>query len=360
MNNVLFNCPLLQFILLLILSEFIHRHFYDKQYSSASAGSIIMTIGIFYLSALQNLPFVNTLIIKLIAIELFIIWLYIVKSYVFCYIKCQSSIILIPHIKDQFAMGTWVAGCAVLAIIFSNEFPTWTILKSSIALLSFVIWLVYLFIIIANVCHIWLGKRKSHTGIILLSTVSTQSIVILIHTLFSAYSFEYLYRTLIIIGYIFYLIGLVTIIRYYIKIKPKRFIISWSNNNSIIHGALSISGLAGLLTRAIPVHIIILTWIIATFLFFLVESISLLKLYQRIKMAGLSKRIFTYDISQWSRLFTYGMYYAFSIAISENHLLSNSVTDTINNFGQYIVSGLLFIEIILLFNAKLRKPLKVS
>ena len=159
-------------------------------------------------------------------------------------------------------------------------------------------------------------------------------------------------EALILLGCLFYLMGLSIVVRHYLGMKFSSMILNWSNANCIIHGALSITGLASLLTHALPDSIIIFIWIITTGLLVIVEGLSFVKLMQRIKNYGLLKGVFVYDISQWTRNFTYGMYYAFTLVLSENNLSSNGIVDLVIQYGQYLVFGLLVIEIIIFFSDK--------
>src|SRR6185312_17146269 len=100
MNNGFIFYPMVTFIPFLILficSTIIRRFFHDKKYSSVSAGSIVMAIGIFYLAVLPKLPFVNPLIKNVLALELFIIWFYIAISYINCYFNNINFSAVIPH-----------------------------------------------------------------------------------------------------------------------------------------------------------------------------------------------------------------------------------------------------------------------
>lgn len=302
-----------------------------------------MAIGIFSLDALQQLPFVSKLISQLITLELFVIWLYLVRFYINSYFN-GIFVNGIKSITKQFGIGTWVAGCSVLAILFLAEIPSWRIVILLLTLFAFVIWLFYLKLIFINVALILYKKKQIYNGIILLSTVSTESIVLL----FSSLSHKipiFINQILIVSGYIFYLIGIMIIARFSFAIKLKRLVLGWNNTNSIIHGALSITGLAGTLTNSINDKVIIYTWWMATCLFVLVEGISLIKLVYRIRIVGLNRGIFVYTVSQWSRVFTYGMYYAFTLSILNHHLLKNLVINMISQYGQYAVFGILLVEI---------------
>jgi len=346
----MFNYSIIFFLLLFVISEIVRKHYFKKlNYPTVSAGSVVMAIGIFSLAAQQTLPIKNIFLSELIALGLLILWLYIAISYCICFCKKH---LLIQGSINQFSIGTWVAGCAMMAMVIHKEFPSLHILIWIMVLIAIAIWLVYLLLVIKLFWRILIGVSKSHTGIILLSTVSTQSIVIVLNTIIPNHIPQYVNQVLIIIGFVFYVIGLIIILRYYIPKKTSYILIWWSNTNSIIHGALSITGIASLITHVISNNIIILTWVLTTGLFFLIESASLIKLYQRVKIAGLLKGALSYNISQWSRVFTYGMYYAFSLLLFESKLFQNQLLKLITQDGQYIVLITLLIEILIFFRSK--------
>jgi len=346
LNNLIPSHSIIIFVILLAISELIRRFYTGMPKFSTLSGSIVMAIGIFSLDTLQQLPFVNPFISQLISVELFVIWLYLVQFYINSYLSGSFNT-YIKSLSNQFGIGTWVAGCSVLGILLITEMPSWYIIIWTVALLAFVIWLFYLKIILVNLMRIVKKQKQIHTGIILLSTVSTQSIVLLFDALSILRIPVLINQTLIICGYLFYIIGMLIIARHYLSIKLKRVILSWSSSNSIIHGALSITGLASTLTRVMSEHIIVYTWLLATCFFILVETISLIKLSYRIKLTGWKQGVFIYDLSQWSRIFTYGMYYAFTLSIVNHHLFDHFVAGMIAQYGQYVVFLLLLFEVIL-------------
>lgn len=351
MNNESLFRPILSFFILLIISEIIRRFYRRNDSISTSVGSIIMAIGIFALFALQELPFSNILVSQLVTLELLILWIYIV-IYIFLTIIKMGFSVLIHDLHDKLGIGTWVAGTAVLGMLILKDFPSFYIISLILALLAFAIWIAYLWMILHELQILLFKHSKVHTGIILLTTVSTQSIVLLINSLFTNRVSIFVNDALIMLGYLFYCIGLMIILKYLLSIKLKRLVLSWDNTNSIIHGALSISGLASLVAGSVKDDFIIFIWLSATILFILVEGISLIKLYYRIQIAGIMKGVCLYNISQWSRNFTYGMYYAFTLSISDHHLTSNLTMNTISIYGQYIVFLMLLIEIIIFFRNK--------
>ncbi|MBX3709533.1 MAG: hypothetical protein KIT56_09385 [Gammaproteobacteria bacterium] len=317
-----------------------------------------MAVGIFSQDALRRLPFVTDLVIQLIALELLIIWIYFVRFYIQSYLD-ENFNIQIKSMANQYGIGTWVASSSVLAILFSTELPSWNIVIWFLALFAFIIWLIYLKWLFIDFFLVLLKYKNIHTGIILLSTVSIQSIVLLAHSLLTHQFPILINQMLIILGCLFYLIGIFIIVRYHINIKFKYLILNWSNTNSIIHGALSITGLASVLTNSIDHGFIIFIWILATCLFFLIEGISLVKMTYRIKLYGCLNGIVRYDLSQWARIFTYGMYYAFTLSIFNINLIQNIIVIKVVNYGQYIVFGILLAEIILFYKDRFRAVLNI-
>src|SRR5699024_4478752 len=81
-----------------------------------------------------------------------------------------------------------------------------------------------------------------------------------------------------------------------------------------IHGAMSITGLAATVTGAIPVYWITVIWGWVVVWFMIVETIECLRLVYRVRSYGVVKGFGEYHATQWSRIFTFGMLYAFTYA----------------------------------------------
>jgi hypothetical protein len=199
-----------------------------------------------------------------------------------------------------------------------------------------------------NLWRIFLKKIKVHTGTILLLTVSTQSIVLLTHSLWAPPII--LSTLLIIFGLMLYLMSILIVGSYWVKQRKKRLFLGWSNGNSIMHGALSISGLASSVTHAFADSTLWLFWNALSLLFVFVETMGLIKMYYRIKIAGLFSGLCVYRQSQWTRIFTFGMYYSFSLSLSEHHFILYYVL----TYGKYIVLMLLLFEVYVFFQHQFR------
>lgn len=333
------------FFILLCLSGLV-RYFYKKEPRPSTAdGSIVMAIGIFSFDALLKLPLVSRGFTQLVTLELLIVWLLLVKNYLNQSLhggfKC-----LINHTAGQFGIGTWVAGSSILALLFFRDFTCYRFIAWLCAFLAFIIWLPYLAL---SVCNLWLivtRQRKVHIGIMLLATVSTQSIVLLTYFMFATTIPRLAYQAVIVLGYFLYFTGLFIIVRYLLYSRLSRIILGWHSTNSILHGALSISGLAAATTKVISDQLIIGTWFLATGFLLLVEGISVIKGIYRFRRAGFTEGILVYDVSQWARVFTLGMYYTFNLSLITHQVYVNPLIQWVAYYGQYGVLGIVLFELV--------------
>jgi hypothetical protein len=311
-----------------------------------------MAIDIFALAALQRMPFPARLATQLIALELLIIWTYLALHFLACAVRGTMH----HHSGDpvqSFAIGTWVAGTVAVAELVLAGVPQWRAVAAALALVAVLLWLWYLALVARGLRAIIVDRaRGGVNGAILLSTVSTQSIVILGPLLEPRQVPRAAWAVLVILGYLFYVTGLLLIVRHYLRKRGLRLADGWDNTNCIGHGALAISGLAAVVRGAIPVAWIVLTWLWAAGMFVLVESIEIARVVVRVQTYGWRKGVLTYNVSQWARNFTFGMFYAFTSSLDARDAGAapwlTGLWALILHYGQYGVLALLSIEIALL------------
>ena len=369
MIGSLLESPLLELLLLAVLSAAGRWFFLRRGESSTASGAIAMAIGIFVLGALQHLPLPVAEVTRLLALEGFIIWAFIAASYVASYFRGTFP----AHTADPvgaFAIGTWVAGTAVLGRLILIVLPGWTAVGVGLAGLTLVIWLWYLVVITRRYGRIFadpLGHPA--TGRILLATVSTQAVVLVGQELLKDALPGAPALALILLGYVFYGLGVFLIARRYLLDRHWRLRDDWDNTNCILHGAMSISGLAAVETGLLPPEMIALTWVWVLVMFVAIELTELARLVARVRAYGWRRGIFTYHVSQWSRNFTFGMFYVFTLRLFAHPPIMPSLglgflrdlQASIIAWGQYVVLILLLIELALFLSKnldlhRLRRP----
>ena len=191
-------------------------------------------------------------------------------------------------------------------------------------------------------------------GVILLATVSTQSVD---RAAYGAGSFPCVCAD----DRSSPCTGLVLIALHYRARRSWLLAVEWKNANCIIHGAVSITGLALVLVAPFQPAVLLDLWFVVLVLFTIVEAIELIRMIERERGRGLRLAIFVYDTTQWARNFTYGMFYAFSFALQRQLDAMPAVPDVawlpalrgVASWGQYVVLAFLLVEMTLFFRARL-------
>jgi hypothetical protein len=141
-------------------------------------------------------------------------------------------------------------------------------------------------------------------------------------------------------GVSFYIISALLIIKRYSKLGTWSIRIDWNNTNCILHGALSITGLASLVSHLLTKQSVVMLWICVAIVFLIIEMVELCRLFARIKYDGWKQAIFVYDVSQWSRVFTFAMFYTFTY-LSKSFYVQNLIIIS----GIWVILALVLFEI---------------
>lgn len=322
--------------------------------SPTAAGAIVMAAGIFGLAALPEITADPQPVIPLFTLGLLVVWGSIAASYVVSGLQGRLASHTAAPV-DAFAVGTWVAGTTVTARMLLQGVPGWRAVAMALCLAACALWLWYL-------AHVLRGFRAviaSHdrlrvTGRILLSTVSTQSLVLLAWNLWpDARLLRVPAMTLMLLGFVFYGASLVLVIQRYRRAPHWSLADDWDNTNCIVHGAMSISGLAVAYTGLLPVMIGIGTWLYVLLALLVVEAVEVARMIERTRQYGLRRGMFTYHVSQWSRNFTFGMFYAFTHALAPTLASTPALSPLmplvswVLRFGPHVVLFFLLVELAL-------------
>jgi len=288
-----------------------------KQIKPAT-GAVIMANGIFLIGSIEAFPILDIQMGKYLAFILLVLWVMIYKSLTIQFFHRNFLIPFITHPVQSFTIGTWIAGVSVLCNVFLKYFPNILLLTQAMALLNTFLWLFFLVNCIYNFKQLIFNQPNYPVhGILLMSTVGTQSIIVLLNNVFSKLP-ALVSEMIIILGIIFYMIGMFFIIKRYVSEKNWTLADNWPNTNCIIHGALSITGLAIVSSNTFSASFLIILWISIVLLLVIIETIEIYRAVARVQLYGWNKGLFTYHVSQWSRNFTFGMFYTFTLYLHHN------------------------------------------
>ncbi|MCQ4087869.1 hypothetical protein [Saccharibacillus sp. JS10] len=211
----------------------------------------------------------------------------------------------------RFAIGTWVAGIGAAVTTAHLNFPELHPFLVALGMLNVGLLLFYLFSVSLAAGEIaGLGRFKKLHGIILLTTVALQSVCLMLHELFGATEYM-MYRVLILLGILFYIAGTTLLILRYRRYAWD-LADDWQESNGILYGAVAITGAAALKSSVFPNFVLLGIWTLALLLLLIIEGMEVKRAVVRIRRYGYAKGLGVYTPSQWSRLFTLGMFYFFS------------------------------------------------
>jgi hypothetical protein len=341
----LIDSPTVAFILLIIMSHLFYLRFFSHEQPTLASGSIVMALGIIGLETLMQLGFPYYLMLY-VALEVMIIGFYLGVNLIQGILEDE---IHIRDPSDELAIGTWVAGSVISVLLLNLVQRTLLGFVALLSIIALTLYVYYLFIIL-RWYYLYLRKRAriQVNGMLLLTTVATESIAILFSELFHEDISPYIYYTIIDAGLVFYVVGLFCILQYLYKSRSRHVIASWVNENAIHHGALSITGVAMIESHVFPDWSIHLMWWVVLVVFIFAECLDISRLFLRIKMKSLIKAIGTYHISQWSRVFTIGTFYAFNVLYYEYEYSEAWIPDLIVHYGQYVVAAIFLAQLIIL------------
>src|SRR5690348_14919536 len=316
------------------------------------AGAVVMACGIFALAALPALPG-GALLRQPLALAVLVLWALLALRFAAGWRKGDPR--LGPPLA-RVAVGTWIAGTAVTAALVAAALPGWTLPAALLVAIVLALWPWYLRLLAAAVRQVAGDARQKVTGSILLVTVATQATALLCAVFTRPPALPHLMAALVALGGAFYLAGATLIARAWRNAPRWRLDEDWDNGNCILHGAVSITGLAAILSGAMPQPACLALWLFAAAMFAMIESVELARLVLRARHHGWRGGVLCYDTSQWARNFTFGMFYA----VTRNYLATfgaPSITAVamlqrwIAAGGQYVVLVLLLVELGLLVAA---------
>ncbi|HEX6922997.1 MAG TPA: hypothetical protein VF149_04170 [Bacillales bacterium] len=304
-------------VLLFLIFLFIKRLFMRKMVLSTASGAALMASGIFLSGAFHHFPVLNSALGKPAALALFLLWFWMMAYYIKEFLRKDERERHVEHPIRSFAVGTWIAATSVSGTVLYHRLPELKWVAEGMAVIAGLLWLLFFILCLKNFTKVIMKRLYSGVhGIVLLSTVSTQSIVIFYSTLFDSIIPRTFMEVFLAIGAVFYGLGLFLVLKRYFSCKLADLNKQWTNTNCILHGAMSITGLAGILSGTIPLEVAEGIWIWALVWFVIVEVCEIFRGVARVRAFGLVRGIGTYDVSQWARNFTFGMFFAFTANVS--------------------------------------------
>ena len=277
-------------------------------------GAPVMALGIFVEAALRALPGGSGLTRPLAAAAL-LLWLAVALLLARSLARDGFATHSAPALRS-FGIGSWVAATALMVSMATLLWPGAAWLADFFAVLAGLLWLAFMPLALVNLVRLAAPPPRAD-GSVLLATVATQALALVLLDRFSEdpAAVRSAVALLLLLGSGCYLAGVFLVLWRYAS-RGWRLATDWTNGNCILHGALSISGLAAVTSGLVATSSLLLFWRADLAIFLLVEVIELARAVARLRAFGLRRGLLRHHTSQWARNFTFGMLYAFSQALA--------------------------------------------
>lgn len=355
------SLEILRISLLFLLFVVIKFSFMKKIPSPTGSGAIVMAIGIFINGAIVHFPLLNNAFGSSFAMILFILFVFIAYSYMVDTLQGRVYKMHFDNHVGSFAVGTWIAGTSVCGIALCQRLPEWTPLVRILVIANIGLWFYFIYRATGNFLYFFSTEawRKVH-GVLFLSTVSTQSLVLVWKAAFGTSTvYNLVAPWVILFGVFLYFMSFYLILKRYAHEGAEIDLDKgWFNTNCITHGAMSITGLASAVSGVVSPHCTLLIWLWAVSWFVIIEAVEIARAVKRTYLHGPVDGLFIYDPTQWSRNFTFGMLYAFTLnfdiskSIAANTFLV-SLHQAILLYFAWVVLILLLLEILVFLRDRL-------
>lgn len=180
-------------------------------------GGSLMAIGIFTLSVLPQLPLQALPDMQFIGYELLLLWAVLAGYFLHvCWTTGLGSCFQAP--LAGFNGGTWVAATALVAQVLLKYTAAWRPMLWLLALVALALWLWFLPLAIRELRKIAADAgRLGVNGTVLLTTVTLQALVLLLHAFYRQAVPAWVYVCMIIAGYGFYGYGICLVLQRLIR-----------------------------------------------------------------------------------------------------------------------------------------------
>lgn len=338
-------------VMLFVLFLAVKTLFIRSHSLSTASSAVVMAAGIFLEGVFWHFPIMKGDFGKVAALAVFLLWAWLMGIYMKGIFNSKERERHFGHPIHSFAVGTWVATTSVCGTLLHQQVPEMNGVVYAMAIIGALFWLFFFYLVLRNFTMVY--KKRLYLsvhGIVLFSTVATQALVIFYNSLFRSIQLQVFSDTFLLIGALFYVTGFLLILSRYTFQRRLDLKKDWDNTNCILHGGMAITGLACIVSHAVPGVVITGIWVWSLVWFVTVEFIEVIWAVKRVKAYGFVKGIGTFNASQWCRNFTFGMFFAFTLKINLSaEPILYSIRGWLLSYGIWLVLMLLLYEITLFF-----------
>ena len=344
-----------------IILYWVKKHFLLKNQVETASAAFIMALGILLNESFDRLDAMSKSFSASGSFIVAVAWFYILLVILVSVWRREFYRLHVEAPLTIFAVGTWIASTSVSLLVFHHLFPGYSGVQRILEMFNFLMLFLYLAAVLIYMKDFRRNRFYEQVhGVVLLMTVSVQSVVIANSIFFQEGWIHTAQEFLFDLGLVLYTINFALLIYRYGQVRNWSITEDWKNTNCIIHGAISITGVAGIVSGTISMRQASFIWLMAAAMFILVEVMECIRAVKRVRAYGFRKGLGVYHVSQWARNFTFGMFLFFTMKMNVGKSgVSFDIIKDIQAFilssGPWVVGALFVMECVIFLYQKVEE-----
>lgn len=328
-------------LLLLLVTHLVCKRFFKEYPASPLSGSVIMAFALYVAECLPQYK-TNLWLLMLLMVVITVIWIYGSFSLLHDFFLKEST----GRQSDRFGLSGWIIGTALIVIMISRIAPLQHGVILLLAIFASLLWLKYAGMVCrALLSHIRNMLNDNVSASLLLGSTATACIAWMFYIVFQERIPAFVYQIFVAIACILYVIVFSTWLSHYFRGKTQRLLASWSAENSLVFGASSMIGMVSLTIHA-PEWLVDVLWFWSLVWGFVITAIDAGQACVHLSIRVMRKKVLSYDLRHWLRIFSYCMFYVFTWYYFFEHYTDNIFAVVIAEHGLNFVTAIFLIQII--------------
>ncbi len=333
-------------VLLLLATHQVCLCFFKEFPVSPLSGSVIMTFALYVAECLPRYK-VNVWLLKLLMLVITVIWIYGSFSLLHDFFLKEST----GRQSDRFGLSAWIISTALVAIMIGRIAPLQHGAILLFVIFALILWLKYAVMVCrAILTHFRTMFSDYVSASLFMGAAATASIAWMLFIVFQERVPSFIYQTIIVLACLLYVMVFTMWLSHYFRGKTQRLLAIWGAENSLIFGASAMIGMVSLTLQA-PEWLVDVLWFWSLAWGVALTAIDIGHAGVLVAMRGMRKKLLTYDVKHWLRIFSYCMFYVFTWLYFFEHYSYNIFAVVIAEHGLNVITAIFLLQIIYTFLA---------
>ena len=328
-------------LMLLLVTQFVVLRCFKQFPVSPLSVSVVMAFALYVAECLpQYHP--NIWVLKLFMLQTNVLWIYSSFSLLNDFFLTESR----GKQSDRFGLSAWIICTAFVAIMIGRISPLQHGVILLLVIFAVLLWFKYAVMVCrAFVYHIKNNFNEYVSASLLLGAGATACLAWMDYMIFHERVPNLLYQSFVVLACLLYVFIFAMWLSHYFRGKMRHLLASWNAENSLIFGISALIGMVSLTTQSHE-WLVDAIWFWSMLWCIIITSIDIGHLCVHIAKRGINKKILSYDVRHWLRIFSYCMLYVFSWYYYFEHYSDDLFPVVIAEHGLNFISAIFVAQII--------------